>query len=204
MSDTIDRKTFETIYKELPAWDIDGPQEAFRALGKLEGSLLDSGCGTGENALWFASQGARVTGIDFLPGPIASAEAKATARKLPAAFLTRDALTLGDWAARFDNAIDSGLFHVFGDADRARYVAGLHTVIKPGGRLYILCFSDKTPGTEGPRRITRADLEAAFAHGWQLEAAEPTRFAVRPEALGGRFSGEAPHAWSVRVLRSPL
>ena len=31
--------------------------------------------------------------------------------------------------------IDSGVFHVFGDEDRARYVTGLAAVLRPAGVL---------------------------------------------------------------------
>src|SRR5205807_4584596 len=44
---------------------------------------------------------------------------------------------------RFDNVLDSGLFHVFSDADRIRYVRGLNTVLNPGG--VCSCFVSATP-----------------------------------------------------------
>ncbi len=56
-------------------------------------------------------------------------------------FLVKDALTLKDWSERFDNVIDSGLFHVFNDEDRRRYVEGLASVLKPGGRLFLSLLS---------------------------------------------------------------
>jgi hypothetical protein len=34
-------------------------------------------------------------------------------------------------------------------------VAGLATVLKSGGRLFLMCFSDQEPGTQGPRRISQ-------------------------------------------------
>src|SRR5205085_5666996 len=49
---------------------------------------------------------------------------------LQATFLVKDAMTLKDWTERFDNVVDSGLFHVFSDDDRRRYVEGLATVLK--------------------------------------------------------------------------
>jgi SAM-dependent methyltransferase len=91
----------------------------------LTGSVLDAGCGTGENALYFAGRGRTVTGIDFLDEPISRAKRKAAERGLPATFLVQDALTLKRWSERFDSVIDSGLFHVFSDEGRPRYVEGL-------------------------------------------------------------------------------
>src|SRR4051812_42789961 len=52
----------------------------------------------------------------------------------------------------FDRVIDSGLFHVFDDEDRARYVTSLATVLRSGGSCYLMCFSDRQPGDWGPSR----------------------------------------------------
>src|SRR5439155_8999194 len=106
------------------------------------------------------------------------AKRKAAERGLKATFLIKDALALADWSERFDNVIDSGLFHVFSDEDRKKYVGGLTSVLKPGGRLFLMCFSDQEPGTQGPRRISRKELAEAFAQGWQIESIEPTRMEV--------------------------
>src|SRR5436853_3559271 len=149
-----DRSTFESLYAGKAPWDIDGPQPAFvAAADKVTGSVLDAGCGTGENALFFAEQRHKVTGIDFLPGPIELAKKKAAERGVSATFLVMDALRLDSLPQQFDSVIDCGLFHVFSDEDRQRYVAGLASVIKPGGRIFLECFSDEEPGEAGPRRI---------------------------------------------------
>ena len=109
-------------------------------------------------------------------------------------FLVMDALTLANLPEVFDSAVDSGLFHTFSDEDRGRYVNGLASVIKPGGRFFLLCFSDAEPGAQGPRRVSQQELEAAFADGWVIESIEPSRFEVRPESqrhdvFGGRAEG---------------
>jgi len=101
--------------------------------------------GTGEHAMFFAARGHAVTGFDFVEEPIAAARRKAAQRSLIAKFLVKDALKLYEWTERFDNVLDSGLFHVFSDADRIRYVRGLETVLDPGGSLFLLCFSDACP-----------------------------------------------------------
>src|SRR5947209_12805094 len=138
-----DRSTFESIYSGQPPWEIGRPQKAFIDVAdQITGSILDAGCGTGENALFFSKRGQTVTGIDFLEEPIKRAKQKATERGLTATFLVKDALTLKDWSERFESVIDSGLFHVFSDEDRQRYVEGLATVLKPGGRFFLACFSD--------------------------------------------------------------
>jgi cyclopropane fatty-acyl-phospholipid synthase-like methyltransferase len=193
-----DRSVFETFYAEKAPWDIGRPQQPFiKVADRINGSILDCGCGTGETALFFAARGCTVTGIDFLPVAIERAQRKATERKLSATFLVKDALTLADWSARFDNVIDSGLFHVFDDDNRRRYVAGLVNVLKSGGRLFMMCFSDDEPGREGPRRVAKKELHDAFAAGWIIESIEQTRFAVRPDIPDLPFSEGGPKAWFV-------
>ena len=164
-------------------WDIGRPQPRFARLGdegRLTGSLLDAGCGTGENALLAASRGADVTGIDIAPAAIARARAKASERRLTARFEVADALNLGRLGLSADTVIDSGVFHVFGDDDRARYVASLASVLRPAGACYLMCFSDRQPGTWGPRRIRAEELRAAFSDGWAVESITADAVEIQP------------------------
>ena len=198
-----DRTTFETMYAGQAPWDIGKPQKAFiDAADSISGSVLDAGCGTGDTALFLASRGNQVTGIDFLEEPIRRAKLKAAERGLNVTFLVKDAMTLKDWTERFDNVIDSGLFHVFSDEDRKRYAEGLATVLKPGGRLYLMCFSDEEPGTQGPRRVSKKELHAAFAQGWDIESIEPTRVETRPDLKEFTFSEGGPKAWFAVIRRT--
>lgn len=197
-----DRDTFESAYAGAAPWDIGRPQQVFVfAAERIIGTILDAGCGTGENALYFAGRGHNVTGIDFLAEPIDRAKKKAAQRGLTATFLVMDALALNGLTAVFDTVLDSGLFHVFDDADRKRYVDGLATVLKPGGKLYLCCFSDSEPGTQGPRRVSRHEIEEAFANGWTIESIEPARFEVRPDLKDISFSEGGPRAWFAMVRR---
>jgi SAM-dependent methyltransferase len=202
VSSSIDRATFEGLYAGPAPWDIGKPQRPFRTLAdQVIGPILDAGCGTGENALFFAARGHQVTGIDFVEGAIRRAQAKAAERGLAVRFLVKDATALGDWGERFASAIDSGLFHCFSDDDRRRYVAGLAQVLEPGGRLFLACFSDAEPGTEGPRRVSRRELADAFADGWEVESVQPIQFEINPAFTEVAFSAGGPKGWFAVVRR---
>jgi SAM-dependent methyltransferase len=202
MTTVPDRNTFESAYAGQAPWDIGRPQKAFLDVAdRITGSVLDAGCGTGENALFFAGRGQKVTGIDFLAEPITRARRKATERELSATFFVMDALALKDLPEVFDSVIDSGLFHVFSDEDRKRYVEGLASVLKPGGRLFLLCFSDEEPGTQGPRRVSKEELHDAFAKDWVIESIEPSRYEVRPDLKDLTFSKGGPKAWFAVIRR---
>jgi cyclopropane fatty-acyl-phospholipid synthase-like methyltransferase len=197
-----DRSTFESAYAGQAPWDIGKPQKPFLDVAdRITGWVLDAGCGTGDTALFFAGRGCQVTGIDFIEEAIRRAKRKAAERGVSATFLVKDALTLKDWSERFDNVIDSGLFHVFSDDHRRRYVEGLTAVLKPGGWLFLMCFSDEEPGEQGPRRVSRKELHAAFADGWNIESIEPTRVEVRPDFKDLNFSQGGPRAWFAVIRR---
>lgn len=197
------RSTFEAAYSGAAPWDIGRPQKQFiGAADEIQGSVLDAGCGTGDIALFLASRGCTVTGIDYLEEPIRRAKLKAADRGVAATFLLQDATRLTEWNEQFDNAVDSGLFHVFADDDRKKYVAGLARVVKPGGHVFLMCFSTEEPGTQGPRRISEHNLRDAFAQGWQIESIEPARFEVRPDLKELNFSEGGPKAWFARIRRS--
>jgi cyclopropane fatty-acyl-phospholipid synthase-like methyltransferase len=193
-----DKSTFASIYAGQPPWDIGKPQKPFiDVVDRISGSVLDAGCGTGDTVLFLASRGNRITGIDFLEEPIRRAKLKAAERALDVTFLVKDAMTLKDWSERFDAVIDGGLFHVFSDEDRKKYAEGLATVLKPGGRLFLMCFSDEEPGTQGPRRISQQELRDAFAKGWAIESIQPVRIEVAPNIRTSPF----PRAGRRRGLR---
>ena len=192
-----------------PAWDLGQPQPAFVRLaeqGLLAGTVLDAGCGTGEQTLLAASHGADALGVDVSPLALEIARGKAAARGIPAAaggqvgsarFEVADALKLGELGLGFDTIIDSGLFHVFDDESRVRYVTSLASVLRPGGRLYLMCFSDRQPGMFGPRRISQDELRAAFTDSWMIVAIEAEAFALNR----GAFGIATAQAWLATVSR---
>jgi cyclopropane fatty-acyl-phospholipid synthase-like methyltransferase len=164
---------WDEAYKEgvLSPWDIGRPQPAFAQLadrGLLGGRVLDVGCGTGEQTLLAAAAGADAMGVDISPRAIERARDKAAERALAARFVVADALDLGQFGQAFDTLIDCGLFHVFDDDARARYVSSLASVLRAAGTCHLMCFSDRQPGDFGPRRVSQDELRAAFRDGWTV------------------------------------
>jgi 2-polyprenyl-3-methyl-5-hydroxy-6-metoxy-1,4-benzoquinol methylase len=172
---------FDARYTNTPPWDIGRPQPAFLRLaeeGALRGRVLDVGCGTGEHTLMAAGLGLEATGIDMAAAAIAIAGGKARARGLTARFLVWDALQLTSLGGQFDTVLDCGLFHIFEDHDRHSFVGNLRTAIRPGGRYFMLCFSDLQLGNAGPRRVTQDEIRASFNKGWQVDSIEPARIDI--------------------------
>jgi SAM-dependent methyltransferase len=190
---------FDHLYAtSVPPWDIGRAQRAFERLaasGGLAGPVLDVGCGTGEHALLAAASGHDALGVDIAPHAIARAREKAAERGLAARFEVADALRLPDLGEQFATVLDCGLFHVFDDLDRGRFVEALGGVVGPGGCYHMLCFRDAQPGDWGPRRVSREEIRASFDDGWEVSSLEPATIELtldRPEAL----------AWHAVVVRT--
>lgn len=200
MAEQPERHDWDDAYAgSSPPWDIGRPQPAFARLagsGALRGALLDAGCGTGEHTLLAARSGARALGVDVSPRALEMARAKAAERGIEARFEVADALRLDRLGEVFDTVLDSGLFHVFDDTDRARYVASLHSVLRPDGHLHLMCFSDRQPGDWGPRRVSETEVRAAFASGWRVASLAPDRFEINP-GLGTPSAD----AWVADIVR---
>jgi len=191
---------FDDMYAHgAPPWDIGRPQLPFVRLADadadgIRGRVLDVGCGTGEHALLAASKGFEVLGIDTSPAAILRAREKAGRRRLEARFEVWDALDLAGLGQQFDTVLDCGLFHVFDDDDRGRYVASLRSAVHPGGRFFLLCFSDRQPGDWGPRRVREEELRQSFADGWRVDS-------IVEERLEITFDPESVHAWFATITR---
>jgi SAM-dependent methyltransferase len=171
-------------------WDLGHAQPAVEELirrGALQGRVLDVGCGPGDNAIAMARAGADVLAVDFVPAAVEKARARAAAQGVGVALRVADALDLAPLGRTFDAVLDSGTFHVFSDADRARYAASVAAVLAPGGALHLLCFSDEEPPGPGPRHVSRAEIAATFGGvTFEVESIERVRFYTRAQPDGAR------------------
>ncbi|MGZ8803337.1 MAG: class I SAM-dependent methyltransferase [Mycobacterium sp.] len=199
---------FDDFYKnQIPPWVIGEPQPAIVDLvraGAISGRVLDVGCGTGEHTILLARSGYDVLGVDGAPTAIEQARQNAADQGVNARFEVADALTLGDTPG-YDTIIDSALFHIFDDGDRAEYVRSLHAVTRPGSVVHVLVLSDAGRGF-GPE-VSEATIRDAFGAGWVLEELTTTTYRgrvteVHAEALGLAVGTRVDEpAWLARVRR---
>jgi SAM-dependent methyltransferase len=164
-------------------WDTGDPDPHLVELVEqgaiVPGRALEVGCGTGTNALWLASRGFDVHGIDIAPLAIEQAQAKSRAAgaaklKLSVLDFLRDELPAGP----FDVVFDRGVFHVFDDAtDRARFAERVAGLLRPGGHWLCLAGSTEGPPRDhGPPRRSARDLVAAVEPVLELVLLRSTTF----------------------------
>ncbi|GAA4883691.1 class I SAM-dependent methyltransferase [Saccharopolyspora cebuensis] len=194
MTESVPGSTFEAAYAEgSPPWVIDAPQPAIVELerrGGIRGRVLEPGCGTGEHVLHLAALGYDVLGVDLVPAAVELARDGARRRGIEARFEVADALRLpAELDDRpFDTVVDSALFHIFGDVERAAYVRNLHAVCRPGAAVHVLALADTGPGF-GPE-VGEPVLREAFGAGWRLVE-------LRPSSYRGVARGESAEAFGV-------
>jgi ubiquinone/menaquinone biosynthesis C-methylase UbiE len=106
-------------------------------------AVLDVGCGTGINLLEAAralGPCRRLHGVDLAAGMINEARRKAAAAGVHATFEVGDAEELALEDGSFDLVICNSVYHWF--SDRARAVAEMSRVVRPGGQVLINCIAE--------------------------------------------------------------
>mmetsp|Transcript_11987 Transcript_11987/g.22460 ORF Transcript_11987/g.22460 Transcript_11987/m.22460 type:complete len:528 (+) Transcript_11987:60-1643(+) len=200
-------------------WDLCGrPQPPVRnaaqdgAFGPKGTAILDCGCGAGDNANWLAMNGYRIFGFDLSPSAVTTARERAASSEVASvveqangsvAFAEASATDLGSadrvqtWARDLDGfgvVLDSALLHCLDDEAQQTYLDGVRQLMRPGGKMFVGCFSDANPDPwSNPRRISRERLQALFSkkRGWRLvdlKEAWYERPADRTASRGGAWT----------------
>ncbi|HNM85128.1 MAG TPA: class I SAM-dependent methyltransferase, partial [Mycobacterium sp.] len=88
-----------------PPWDNKAPKEnviSWQEAGLVHGDVLDIGCGLGDNAIYLAGHGHKVTGLDISPTALIAAERRALDARVDVAFAVADATRLDGYTDAFD------------------------------------------------------------------------------------------------------
>ena len=169
------RQTLFRVFYRLGfvPWDGHSLAKSMRDLVEGDGALpagtaLDLGCGTGDNSIYLANHGWRVTGVDFVSKAVDKARAKAAANQVDVTFARADVTRLSSEGVGtdFDLIIDSGCLHGMSPEDRDAYVREVTAVASPRARLLLVEFIPG--GSFGVPGIDPAEVERRFAADWTL------------------------------------
>lgn len=119
-----------------------------RAGAAASGLVVDACCGTGDLGLEFARRGARVVGVDFTPEMLRHALPKRRELRTPTLFAHGDALSLPVASGVADVACVA--FGIRNVADRIEALREMKRVLRPGGRILVLEFSQPPGAVFGP------------------------------------------------------
>ena len=143
--------------------------------GLEQGRALDLACGEGQNAIWLATLGWDVTGVDYSEMAIAKARARAERDGVRVTFECADLLEYEAAAGAFDLVVVLYL-HIPSDG-RKHVLARASTALAPGG-TFVLVGHDLTNLTDGvggpsdPDLLCTPDQIAEELPGLEIEKAE--------------------------------
>lgn len=177
---------------DLP-WDTGVPDDALVATveaGSIPaGRTLEIGCGTGTNALWLATRGFNVLGVDVSTLAIDRARAKLNDAALACRFEVRDFLADDAPAGPFEFVFDRGCFHGFGPADiRTQFAARVASLLAPSGLWLSLIGSAEGEFLDwGPPRRSAIEVVSAVEPVLEVLELRSIQFNLHRDA--------SPRAW---------
>jgi len=194
----------DRIYREMPLekipWNIDTPPDALVKVVKNKKvkrcRTIDLGCGAGHYAIYLASIGFDVTGIDISSTAIKIASENAKKKGIKCNFFVADVLgDLEEVKETFNFAYDWELLHHIFPEKREKYVENVHRILDPRGKYLSVCFSEKDPqfGGSGKYRETPLGTILYFSSEDELRDLFKPYFNIRElrtVEIKGKF---APH-----------
>ena len=183
----------------LPGWDVGRPAGELKRIvesGAVKpGRALVLGCGTGTNAVYLASKGFEVTGVDVAPTALTFAEKQARKAKVKVRWLVADAVAIPD-IGPFDFIFDRGCYHHIQRYDSAGFAKTVSRLTREGSLFLLLAGNANEPRQYGPPRVKESQLTADFAENFAFQSMREIRFESRdPKRKNG------PLAWSVLLRR---
>ncbi len=142
--------------------------EEVAELIKVGSTLLDLGCGQGQDSLYFAGRGAAVTSVDFSPYALSQFEAAAAAEGIQTLVLNLEDLPYAFEAATFDVVYAHLSLHYFSQAVTAAIFTEVARVLSPGGYFLATFNSVDDEEFETGERIE--------SHYFELESGDRKRF----------------------------
>lgn len=157
------RLLYEAIYRivqifHVPiAWVFGSKQDLLDGLldsGCVPpGRAIDLGCGAGVGAIYLATKGFDVTGLDFSPTAIKLARDRARAAGVEATFLKDDLTDLRYVNGTFDLLMDFGALNDLNQKERDLYMNNVLPLSHLGSHYILMCFENKLTPEEVERRF---------------------------------------------------
>lgn len=149
----MDREAWDERYgTEELIWKADPNRFLVEEVATIEpGRALDVACGEGRNAVWLASKGWRVTGVDFSRAGLAKAERLAADRGVEVTWVEADVVEWQPPEASFDLVVVMYLH--LPAPQRRRVLAHAAAGLAAGGVLLLVGHdtSNLVEGTGGPQ-----------------------------------------------------
>jgi len=202
---------YERPLGDIP-WEItDPPKELLELINNKRitgGEALDIACGTGNYSFYLAEHGFAVTGIDFSKKALAIARQHAASSHLPVTFIPGDITKLHDIldGKQFDFILDYSILHHLEPAVTADYARQCAEALKPGGKLLLVCYSEKYADADTFRK-NQAGATGKYGNTMYFRTADEIRTAYKNlkeiSYQEGRLGKRAQHPAHCFVFENP-
>lgn len=191
-------ETWDADYrgKNPPAWDIGRPADDLQKLVKeakvRKCRVVDLGCGSGTDAIFLASQGFEVTGIDISPTALGQAAEKARKAGVSVRWVLAD-VTAPPSLGPFDFIYDRGCYHNVRDQNLEAYMETVRRFSHDGTKLLLL--SARRDPQSRSSGVTEEELRFDFSSLFQVEW-------LREIMLESNEAGVNAPSWSALLRRN--
>jgi len=144
-----DKEIFEKIYAQGGVWtEFKPPKELVELVdtGKIKPcKVLDVGCGEGFYAIYLASKGFDVMGIDISENAIKLAKRNAEKQGAEIRFMAIDIIEINKIKDRFDFILEWALLHHIVPEQRPKYIKDIKRILNKGGKYLSISFNNQNP-----------------------------------------------------------
>lgn len=180
-----------------PAWDIGRPADELQKLVR-EGTIrkcraVDLGCGSGTDAIFLASKGFDVTGVDVSPAALGLAAEKARKAGVSVRWILAD-VTAPPNIGPFDFIYDRGCYHNVRDQNLEAYIETLRRFSHDGTKLLVLSARRDAQSPAGSSGVTEEELRFDFSSFLRVEW-------LREIVLESNEAGVHAPGWSALMQR---
>jgi SAM-dependent methyltransferase len=204
------KEQMDSIYQNLSIeeipWNLESPPELLLEIVEsgriLPCSAVDLGCGVGNYAVWLATKGFQMTGVDISVKALDLAKRLARKKGVSCRFVAADLLDeVLALEASFDFAYDWEVLHHVFPENRERYLANVRRMLRTGARYLSVCFSEDDPsfGGEGKYRKTRLGTTLYFSSEKELRDLFEPSFDIE-ELYSVEIAGKYSPHMAVRAL----
>ena len=162
MMDDMDKIYREVPLEEIP-WNSETPPDVLVSLVESQEvkpcKTIDLGCGAGNYAIYLASKGFDVTGVDISLTAIEIAKTHARLKGVKCKFAVADVLSdLGEVEGLFEFAYDWALLHHIFPEYRKQYIENVHKILTKEAEYLSICFSEKETVFDGSGKYRTTSL----------------------------------------------
>lgn len=165
-------RDWEKVYEnKATPWDVSLPENELVSYVERKiikpCKVLELGCGHGNDSIFLAKNGFKVTAIDISENAIAEAKKRAEEAGVQINFFADDASQLSSLKGTFEFIYDRACFHFVLEEKRADYIKNVNRLLVKNGYFMLIASSDQER-VKGPYQFSKEDIKRLFGNTFEI------------------------------------